>query len=309
MSRLHKAHVLLVLVTAVWGASFVLVKAALADATPLLLNALRMGLAAVVLALYYRREWPRFTAPVVRAGLPVGVFLFLGYTLQTSGLKVTTPSKSAFLTGVSVVLVPVFMALFWRRVVKRWTAVGVALALAGLYLLTVPASPTGALLEGVNFGDLLTLGCALAFAFQIIYLGRATHRYPFELIAVLQLVVAAALTALAVPLLETPSVTWSSSVLWAIAVTGLAGTAAAFSIQAWAQQFTPPTHAALIFSLEPVFAGLISFAFLNERLGGRSLLGAALILTGVLLSELKGGAAEPAAPPGIPAGQADLEEA
>ena len=309
MSRLHKAHVLLVLVTVVWGASFVLVKAALADATPLLLNALRMGLAAGVMALYYRREWTRLSAPVVWAGLPVGIFLFLGYALQTSGLRETTPSKSAFLTGVSVVLVPVFMVLFWRRVVKRWTAVGVALALVGLYLLTVPASQTGTLLEGINFGDLLTLGCALAFAFQIIYLGRATHRYPFEPIAVLQLMVAAALTALAVPLLEAPSVTWSPSVLWAIAVTGLAGTAAAFSIQAWAQQFTPPTHTALIFSLEPVFAGLISFLFLGERLGRRSLLGAALILAGVLFSELKGGAVEPAAPAGTPAEQAELEEA
>jgi drug/metabolite transporter (DMT)-like permease len=298
--------VLLVLVTVVWGASFVLVKAALADATPLLLNALRMGLAAVVLAIFYRSQWARLTRPVVRAGLPVGVFLFLGYALQTWGLTETTPSKSAFLTGVSVVLVPVFMALFWGRLVKRWTGVGVALALVGLYLLTVPA---GALMEAINRGDLLTLGCAVAFAFQIIYLGRATHRYPFELIAILQLTVAATLTALAVPLLEAPSVIWSSPVLWAIAVTGLAGTAAAFSIQAWAQQFTPPTHTALIFSLEPVFAGLISFIFFGERLGSRGLLGAVLILGGVLLSELKGGAAEPAVPPGVSAEQAELEEA
>ncbi|HXE91030.1 MAG TPA: DMT family transporter [Terriglobales bacterium] len=306
MSRLHKAHVLLVLVTVVWGASFVLVKAALSDSTPLLLNALRMGLAAVVLAIYYRREWARLTVPVVRAGIPVGVFLFLGYALQTWGLTDTTPAKSAFLTGVSVVLVPVFMALFWRRLVKRWTAVGVALAFVGLYLLTVPL---GALRDGIRFGDLLTLGCAVAFAFQIIYLGRATHRHRFEPIALLQLAVASVLMALAVPLLETPSVTWSSRVLWAIVVTGLASTAAAFSIQAWAQQFTPPTHTALIFSLEPVFAGLISFFFLGERLGGRGLLGAGLILAGVLLSELKGGAVEPAAPPGTPAEQAELEEA
>ena len=122
VSRSLKAHILLVLVTLIWGSNFVVIKNALADISPLFFNAVRMSLAAVVLAVVFYRELGRFTAAALRSGLLVGVFLFIGNELQTVGLKYTTPSKSAFLTGVSVVLVPVLLALFWKRGLNRWTA-------------------------------------------------------------------------------------------------------------------------------------------------------------------------------------------
>ncbi len=307
MTRIRKAHLLLVLVTMVWGASFVVLKSALEEISPLLLNALRMAVSALALALLYWRELPHLTAASLRAGAVAGLCMFLGYEFQTSGLALTTPSKSAFLTGVSVVLVPVFLALFWRRRIKPWSVAGVALACAGLYLLTVPAGVGRTLLnlESINFGDLLTLACAAAFAFHIIYLGRASAAHPFQQVAVVQVSVACALMTVAFPLLEKPFVTWSPPVLWAIAFTGLLSTAAAFTIQAWAQQFTPPTHTALIFSLESVFAWLASFVVLDERLGVRALAGACLILGGVLLSELKGGGAAAPAPAGAPVAAAE----
>ncbi len=290
MSRSLKAHILLVLVTVVWGTTFVVIKNALADISPLLFNSIRMTLAALVLMAIYHRELPRLTQDSIRAGVLVGAFLWLGYELQTTGLKLTTPSKSGFLTGVSVVLVPVFLAIGWRRHVNRWTASGVAAAFIGLYLLTVPAVSAAERfgLAGINSGDLLTLGCAIAFAFQIVLLGQATQKFRFEQIATLQAATAAVLMAITVPLAEQAHVLWSTRVIWAILVTGVLGTAAAFTIQAWAQQFTPPTHTALIFSLEPVFAWMTSFVFLGERLGVRAGFGAALILAGILLSELKG---------------------
>jgi drug/metabolite transporter (DMT)-like permease len=295
MSRALRAHILLVLVTLVWGATFVVIKQALADISPLLFNAVRMGLAALVMALIYRRELTRFTPGALRAGTLVGIFLWLGYEFQTTGLKLTTPSKSGFLTGVSVALVPLVLAVGWKRHINRWTLGGVAAAFVGLYLLTVPATDGWGLSQfsSVNRGDLLTLGCALVFAFHIILLGRATQVYPFQQIAVLQLGVCVLLMTLTVPLVETVYLAWTPRVLWAIAVTGILGTAAAFTIQAWAQQFTPPTHTALIFALEPVFAWLTSYLVLGERLGGRAAVGAGLILAGVLLSELKGSAARP----------------
>ncbi len=294
----------------VWGASFVVIKSALAEISPLLLNTLRMGLSAAALAALYGRHLPRITAGSLRSGALVGLCMYLGYQFQTAGLALTTPSKSAFLTGVSVVLVPVFLALFWRRHIRRWSVAGVALAFAGLYLLTVPAGDLpgrqaggGTLfnLESINLGDLLTLACAVAFAFHIIYLGRASAAHPFEQISILQTTAAAVLMAATLPLLEKPSVTWTPNVLWAIAFTGLLSTAAAFTIQAWAQQFTPPTHTALIFSLESVFAWLPSYLVLDERLGARAAAGAGLILGGVLLSELKGGGAAAPAAAGAPA--------
>jgi len=293
MPRALKAHALLVLVTFVWGATFVVIKnAVMQDASPLLFNFARMTLAALALAIVFHHDVVRITRGSFVAGVLAGTFLWLGYEFQTTGLRLTTASKSAFLTGVSVILVPLFLMLFWGRKTTTWTAVGVLAALVGLFLLTVPASASGTGNWGsVNRGDLLTLGCAISFGFQIIFLGRATERHPFAQIAFLQTAVAAVLMGITAPLLERPHMVWSPRVLWAIVITGLLGTAAAFTIQAWAQQFTPPTHTALIFSLEPVFAWITSYVVLDERLGMRAAVGALLILGGVLISELLGSTA------------------
>jgi len=301
VSRSLKAHILLVLATFVWGATFVQIKNALADITPLLFNAVRMTLAAAVLAAIYWKEITNIRGAALRAGVVVGLFLALGYEFQTTGLELTTPSKAGFLTGISVVLVPVFLVLFWRRKIKAWTAAGVVSAFAGLYLMTVPSGSAGSWssdFSSVNLGDLLTFVCAIAFAFQIILLGRASQRHSFKQIAFLQTATAAAVMFMLAPVLEQPHVVWSSKVIWAILVTGILGTAAAFTAQAWAQQFLPPTNAALIFSLEPVFAWLTSYVVLGERLGGRGALGAVLILVGVLVSELLGGTEESREPAG-----------
>ena len=213
VSRSLKAHILLVLITLIWGSNFVVIKNALADISPLFFNAVRMSLAAVVLAAVFHRELRRLTAGSLRSGLLVGVFLFVGNELQTVGLKYTTPSKSAFLTGVSVVLVPVLLALFWKRSLNRWMAAGVVLAVAGLYLLTVPASAGAGLnLRSMNQGDLFTLGAALVFAFHIIFIEHATRTQGWQQITVVQVAVTAVLMILTVPLAEKVSVVWSSRV-------------------------------------------------------------------------------------------------
>lgn len=276
------------MVTMIWGATFVVIKGALNEISPLLFNAVRMTLASLCLFVLYRRAIFAMSAAAFRSGVIVGIFLWLGYEFQTSGLKLTTPSKSGFLTGVSVVLVPVFLAMFWKRRINAWTAFGVAGALVGLFLMTVPSKGGNSDLSSVNTGDLLTLGCAVAFAFQIILLGRATERHHFQPIAFLQTATAAVMMSLTVPLIENAHSSWSWRVWAAIAVTGVLGTAVAFTVQAWAQQFTPATHTALIFALEPVFAWLTSYMVEGERLGLRASIGALLILAGVLLSELKG---------------------
>lgn len=289
MRRTLKAHLLLILITFIWGSTFVLIKAALRDSSPLALNAARLGLAAVLLAIYYRKDIARLTRPAFLMGCTVGVFLFLGYAFQATGLVLTTPSKSAFLTGVSTVLVPIVMVVLWRTRIHAWRAVGILLAMFGLFLMTVPAGPQGlADFAKVNTGDVLTLACALAFAFQIVFLGRATQRFPFEQMAVMQIAVAAVLTAVASPVLEKPHLHLNETVVAAILITGILGTAVAFTVQAWAQQFTPATHAALIFTLEPVFGWLTSYVVIGERLGIRAGAGALLIVAGILLSEVLG---------------------
>lgn len=289
MSRSAKAHLLLVLITLLWGLTFVQIKAALAYVSPLYFNAIRMTLATLAMCLIFHKELSRLTVKAVRAGVIVGVFLWLGYEFQTVGLKYTTASKSAFLTGICVVLVPILLAVFFGRRVNRWVTVGATTAFVGLYLMAFPANGGEAFrLSSVNKGDWLSLACAVMFAFQIIFIGRATRKYPFRQIATVLIGSCTMLMWLTIPVTEKPFITWNPTVIWAIAITGLLCTAFAFSIQAWAQQFTPPTHAALIFTLEPVFAGVASWLLLGERLGARGWLGAVLIIAGVLISELKG---------------------
>ena len=290
VSRSFKAHLLLVVVTFFWGATFVIVKNALEDISPLLFNAVRMLVASAILIPLSWTALRRSDRKTWRAGAIIGFFLFLGYSFQTTGLSFTTPSKSAFLTGLSVVLVPVFLALAWRRLPSNWTTVGVISALTGLYLMTIPAGD-GLNLASMNRGDLLTLGCACSFALQIIFTGQAMRSLPFAAVATVQVLTAAILMSATVPF-ESVHVIWSRQVLWAILITGTLCTAAAFTIQAWAQQFTPASHTALIFVLEPVFAGLTSFVMIHERLGLRASMGALLILGGILVSELKGNTAE-----------------
>ncbi len=281
---------LLVLVTFAWGATFVFIKNALAQVSPLVFNSLRMLVATIALVLIFHKALPKLTRKSAMGGMAMGVFLFLGYAFQTSGLRLTTPSKSAFITGLAVVLVPIIVAVTGRRVPNRWTVLGVFAAFAGLYLMTIP-SGQGFSLASINRGDLLTLACAASFAMHIYVTGHMTQQHGFEPVSVMQVATAATLMGLAIPL-ETPRLTLSGPVVVAILFTGLICTAAAFSIQSWAQQFTPPTHTALIFALEPVFAAMTSYVLIRERLGARGTIGAILILSGILLSELKGSAVE-----------------
>jgi drug/metabolite transporter (DMT)-like permease len=219
--------------------------------------------------------------------------MWLGYEFQTAGLLYTSASKSAFVTGISVVLVPLFLAVFWRRHVNRYTLAGVGAACIGLYLLCVPPAQ-GPGLAALNRGDLLTLGCAIAFAFQIIVVGRSAQHYGFAHLVPVEIAVCALWMLISIPLAERHGfIRFTPAMLGALAITALLATVACFVVQAWAQRFTPPTHAALIFSLEPVFAGITSYFLIGERLGQRSLLGAALILVGVLASELLGHVQKP----------------
>ena len=312
MSRSLKADVLLVTISIIWGATFVVIKNALADVTPFLFNVLRFGLAAVTLIIVFHRELPRIRKGVLGYGALIGAFLWAGNELQTMGLQYTMPSKSAFLTGVSVVLVPVFLAVFWKRGIGTWSQVGVVMAFSGLFLLTIPGSePGGPTFIHVNRGDLFTLEAAVVYAFHIIFMGHATARHRWQQIAVVQTVICALLMMATMFVGPAQSIVWSRPVISGVLITGFLSLALAFAIQAWAQQHAPATHAALIFSLEPVFAWLTSFWLLGERLGARAGVGALLILGGVLISEEKGETESKAVPPdhaGVPSIAEELDE-
>lgn len=275
----------LALVAFVWGATFVLVKSALDDVSALLFLALRFTLAGTALLIAYHRKLSGAFASralVWQGGLLAGVCLFGGYAFQTLGLRFTTPSKSAFLTGMAIVMVPLLSAAFYRVAPLAAEVAGVAVAAVGMGLMT---------LQGADLrlapGDALTLVGSVFFGLHIIVIGHYAPRIGFQPLSLIQVGLAAALGWATCRTLETPHIAWSSTVVAALLVTGLFATAAAFTIQAWAQQRTGPTRTALILALEPVFAWLTSFLVLREILSWRSAAGAALILAGILTVELK----------------------
>ncbi|HKV06373.1 MAG TPA: DMT family transporter [Candidatus Acidoferrales bacterium] len=281
--------------TLIWGATFVLIKDALADISVFTYIAVRFTLAAVVMAFVFWSSLRRLNRGTLWAGVQIGICMFGGYAFQTAGLRFTTPAKAAFITGLCVVLVPLLLAVAGGRRVTFWIWSGAAAALAGLYLLTVPPEGFGAL----NRGDPIVFGCAVMFALHIIFIGRYVGQHSVGALAFLQVATTAVLSSLVLPIVavagwEKPHLVFSNTVIFAVLVTSIGSTVIGFSFQTWAQQHTSPSHVAILISLEPVFAALTSWLLAREQFGSRTLAGAGLIFAGILVAELKGAA--PAAP-------------
>jgi drug/metabolite transporter (DMT)-like permease len=271
----------------VWGATFVLVKAALDHVSPLLFLAMRFTVAtAALVGIFWARGWQTTKTDrlphSLLAGFLTGTFLFSGYLFQTQGLRFTTAPKSAFITGLTSVMVPLLAALVYRNRPQVSEVAGVLVATAGMGLMTLEGA-----IGSIGKGDLLTFFCAIGFAAHIVTLGHYSEQVSFELLSVGQ-VGAAGLWSLALFWwVEGPRLEWHPMLVYAILVTGLLATAVAFTVQAWAQQYTTATRTALIYMLEPVFAWITSYWLMGEGLAGRAAAGALMILGGVILVELK----------------------
>ena len=172
-----------------WGGTFIVVKDALADVSIFTYIAVRFALAALVMAILFWRALRELNRHTIWAGVQIGFFMFGGYAFQTTGLKFTTASKAAFITGSSVVLVPVFLAAFGRRRINIWIWLGALSALAGLYFLMIPPEGFGSL----NRGDAIALGCAVMFALHVIFIGQYVERHSVGALSFLQVATTAVL--------------------------------------------------------------------------------------------------------------------
>lgn len=275
-----RAELAIVLTSLIWGSTFPIVKEALRDVSPLTFLAVRFLLAALLMGAIFRSRLSlRFSwrAAVVPSG-----FLFAGYVLQTIGLRYTSASKSAFLTAVSIVLVPL-LAPFVSQVDRSWRELGgAALALAGTALMT----STGAGIH-LGFGDLLTIGCAVAFAFHLLSVEYFSRRMSFHSLSVLQVAGVALFAGATCFWAETPRLQPTPSVITAVVVTSVLATALCFSLYTWAQQHTSATRAALLLAMEPVFAGLVAWVWAGETWSRYGIAGAGLILAGIVTVVLK----------------------
>src|SRR6266851_1069481 len=265
--------------TLIWGSTFVLVQSALKDISPIVFLAIRFSIATAALALLFRS---RARYRPTGGGLIAGGCLFAGYLFKPVGLQLPTASKSAFITGLAIPLVPLLTSLVYFTRPRIFELAGVLCATSGMGLMTLQGDSLR-----IGRGDLLTFFCAVAFAAHIIAVGHYSGRISFESLSFMQVAAAGALALSTFWWVETPVIKWSPVVMIALATTGLLATALAFTVQAWAQQHTTPTRTALIYSLEPVVAWFTSFWLIGELLSRRAAIGAALILTGILLVELK----------------------
>jgi drug/metabolite transporter (DMT)-like permease len=275
-----QAEAALLLVAFIWGSTFVIIKDALTGVTPMVFNSFRFLIAAFFILIIFRRNSLRLKQVSLKAGLKAGVFLFLGYSLQTLGLQFTSAGKAGFITGLCVVIVPLLVGIKNRRLPPTPALLGAALAAFGLAFLSLDGS------QSFNRGDVLVLGCAFAFAFHIISVGEFAEHSSSETLTLLQ-----------IGSVGLFSLFWSGTTgqlafrlslpVWGgIIFCALAATALAYLIQTKAQKITSPTRTALIFSTEPVFGALFAYLYAGELLTVKALLGCLIILMGMLFAEL-----------------------
>ena len=284
MTKKSTAELFLFATTFIWSSTFVVIKWGLEELSPFLLLALRFSIAALLFFPIIARSLASIGWATIREGSLLGLLLFFGLSLQTIGLEYTTASKSAFITGLMVVLTPLVLFVVYHRVPSRANVIGIGIVIAGLWLLTNP--PGGSPGGGLNLGDGLTLLCALAFAGFIVYLDQAARRHEVLLLTFVQILSLALYSWAAVGLTEPFTIPSTITAWWTTAYLAIAATMVTGYIMTRYQRDTTPTRAAVIYSLEPVWAALMAAYALTERLGAVAMLGAGLILLGVLFSEL-----------------------
>ncbi len=277
---------LMLLVTMIWGGTFVMVKDATSSYPVFPFLSIRFGMATLALILVAGKRLRKLDWKGVSAGVLIGLFLFGGYALQTLGLQYTSASKAALITGLSVVLVPLISGVLSKKSPGVSALVGVGLATAGLFWLTLG----GASKLSIQSGDLIVLGAAICFALHIVSVSVFAPRSDALALTIVQLATVAVLS-IGITLIQGsgspiiwPTPSWN--VIGAAAFTGILATAVAFSLQTAMQRFTTPTHTALIFAAEPVFGVLFGVLLANEPLTAHIIAGGSLIVFGTIASEM-----------------------
>jgi drug/metabolite transporter (DMT)-like permease len=297
----------ILLTTLIWGSTFAVARGVLDHWPPLSYLAVRMPLAALAFAALFPRQVFGATRAAWKAGATLGALIGAAFILQTVGLLYTTPAKSAFISGLTTPLIPIVAYVVWRARPSRENLTGIVLASIGGALILAPVEA-----KGFNKGDLITLSTTLLFATHVTLMSLYARRFDVRQLSALQIsfaavfIVAAWLGVRGVVTLagaaslppglarEAEPLAWSASAAWQLAYLVVIATVVVFMLWTWGQARMSATHAAVIFSLEPVFA--TAFAVLlrgsAEWTGGRATLGAILILTGVIVSELRWGREE-----------------
>jgi drug/metabolite transporter (DMT)-like permease len=268
----------LLLVAFVWGLTFVMVKESLSFISPFRFLFYRFSVSFLLLLAVSNKRLKSVDTTIIKCGSFIGIALFLGYGFQTVGLQYTTPANAGFITGLSVVIVPFLSVVLLKRRLTTYSVAGCICAAAGLFFLSFQQLQ-------MNYGDLLILLCAFSFALHIILVGKYAPFYDPVLLTTVQIGMVAFLSGV-LSYHQTAVIT--DTVVRAVIVTALFATVMAFLLQNIAQKHTSPTRTAVIFAMEPVFAALCSYLLIHEVFTARKIVGCLFILSGMLITEIKG---------------------
>lgn len=266
-------------ITLAWGSSYLLMKVGLDDIDPFNLIALRFGIAFVCMALIFLPRFRYLTIAVLGKGILMGVLLFLLFTGLVIGVNHTTASTAGFLASTTVIIVPILESVLRRKLPNKSIVFSTLLAIVGLFLLTMRDS------FGLDKGAVYCLLAALFYAIYIVVMDKIAKKEDTLLISIIQLGVAVLLSVVFMLFFEKPTLPQTSAQWGAILGLGIICSAYGFVVQPIVQRYTSPEKIGLIFSLEPVFSALLSFLFLHEVLSIKGYIGAALILSGIVLSK------------------------
>ncbi len=269
----------MLIVTAVWGWTFVVVQDAINRMPVMDFLTWRFLAAGLIMLAIHPLCWKGLTRQELGRGVLLGLVLGAGYITQTYGLVYASASVAGFITGMFVVFTPLLAWVFLRRKINAQTWMAVALATAGLGLMGLHGWRLGT-------GETLVLVCALFYALHILGLGEWSSRYPIYRFAVLQVLTVAVITLLAsIPGgIKLPP---DSSVWWAVGITALLATAGAFFVQTWAQSLISPARISIVMTMEPVFAGIFGVLLADDQLTRRIILGMLCVLAAMLIVQLK----------------------
>jgi drug/metabolite transporter (DMT)-like permease len=286
----------MLLVTLFWSATFVLIKLAISDISSMLFIAFRFTIALFLLALF---KWKIISREIKHINFPLillGILLFVAFSSQTVGLKYTLATKSAFITGSSVVMIPIIQALFEKQFPSKYSLAGVSIVFTGIIFLAAGGNSLDAFVkslgEGFNKGDMLTLICAFSYALYVVYLDYTSKKYSFWMLLFTQFFVMSVLSFATAGLfsltgLERLHVEPTGNLISAVIYTSIFATLITVYLQTKYQKLISPTKAGIVFSFEPVFAAFIAFFALSEKIGNFGYIGSALIFIGLLISEVR----------------------
>ena len=279
-----KAEVILLGVVIIWGYTFPVIKNVLNIIPPFTFLTYRFFLAFSLIYLIFRNRLRRINSLTIKKGFLVGLFLFLGYFGQTVGTQFTTATKTAFITGISVVIVPIISYFWTREKIYRNSAIGVLLAMIGLWLMN-----TNGTIYHINLGDSLVFLGAIGFALYIVAVDIYTKKLDYVQLVFIQLITVSLMSFLMAIIYEKEALTFSynSYVWWAVILNGVFATALAIYLQNRFQKYSNPTKIAIIFSAEPVFGALFSYLILGETIGIFGFMGGVAIFSGMFVAQIE----------------------